>query len=134
VRPRPASILITAIIIGTGALAGCHKAKTNIATPEDVAKAEEQAQKEVQDARLEARKDLKNAVKQAGSDSKNAEVARVTGSFDVLMARADGDHKVAAEKCLLLAPDAQQPCKDQADAQYQAASANAKATRASQKE
>jgi hypothetical protein len=45
------------------------------------------------------------------------------------MANADGDHKVAIEKCLLLAPDAQQPCKDQADAQYQAAAASAKAAR-----
>jgi hypothetical protein len=134
VRPRRASILIAGIIIGAGALAGCHQAKTNIATPEDVAKAEEQAQKEVQDARVEARKDLKNAVKQAGSDSKNVEVARVTGSFDVLMAHADGDHKVAIEKCLMLAPDAQQGCKDQADAQYQAATANAKAARASLKQ
>lgn len=131
-RPRPASILITAVIIGAGALAGCHKAKTNIATPDDVAKAEEQAQKEVQEARVEARKDVKNAMKQAGADSKNVEVARATGSFDVLMAHADGDHKVAIEKCLMLAPDAQQPCKDQADAQYQVATANAKAVRTSQ--
>jgi hypothetical protein len=133
-RPRPVCVLIAGIIIGACALAGCHQAKTNIATPEDVAKAEEQAQKEVQDARVEARKDLKNAVKQSGADSKNVEVARVTGSFDVLMARADGDHKVAVEKCLMLAPDSQPACKDQADAQYQTAAANAKAARASLKQ
>lgn len=125
-------MLITGLFIGAGALAGCHHSKTNVATSEDVAKAEEQAQKEVQDARAEARKDLKNAVKQAGADSKNVEVARMTGSFDVLMAHADGDHKVAVEKCRMLAPEAQQTCKDQADAQYQVATENAKAARAAQ--
>jgi hypothetical protein len=124
-------ILLTALIICSGLVAGCHHAARPAATEEDVAKAQTESQKEVDDARLEARKDVKNAVKLAGADSKNVAFARVTGSFDVAMANADGDHKVAIEKCLLLAPDAQQPCKDQADVQYQAAVASAKAARVS---
>lgn len=123
-------ILLTSIILCSGLFAGCHRAATPV-TEQDVAKAQADAQKEVDDARIEARKDLKNALKQDGADSKNVTVARATGSFDVAMANADGDHKVAIEKCLLLAPDAQQPCKDQADAQYQAAAASAKAARVS---
>jgi len=123
-------VLIVGLVLASGLFAGCHHAAAPI-TQEDVAKAQADAQKEVDEARLEARKDVKNAAKQAGADSKNATVARVTGSFDVAMANADGDHKVAIEKCLLLAPSAQQPCKDQADAQYQAAAASAKAARVS---
>jgi hypothetical protein len=131
VRPEQSiPVLLTSIILCSGLFAGCHHAAAPV-TEEDVAKVQADAQKEVDQARLEARKDLKNALKQDGADSRNATVARVTGSFDVAMANADGDHKVAIEKCLLLAPDAQQPCKDQADAQYQAAAASAKAARAS---
>ena len=124
-------ILLTGIMLCSGLFAGCHHAAAPV-TEEDVAKAQADAQKEIDQARLEARKDVKNALKQAGADSKNVTVARVTGSFDVAMANADGDHKVAIERCLLLVPDAQQPCKDQADAQYQAAAASAKAARVSQ--
>jgi hypothetical protein len=123
-------ILLASILLCSGLFAGCHHAAAPV-TEADVAKAQADAQKEVDDARIEARKDVKNALKQDGADSKNVTVARVTGSFDVAMANADGDHKVAIEKCLLLAPDAQQSCKDQADAQYQAAAASAKAARVS---
>ena len=131
VRPeRSIPVLLTSIMLCSGLFAGCHHAAPPV-TEEDVAKAQADAQKEVDQARLEARKDVKNAMKLAGADSRNAAVARVTGSFDLAMANADGDHKVAIEKCLLLAPEAQQQCKDQADAQYQAAVASAKAARVS---
>jgi hypothetical protein len=122
--------ILVAGLVSLGLIAGCHHAAPPV-TQEDVAKVQADAQKEIEEARLEARKDVKNATKQAGAESKNATVARVTGNFDVAMANADGDHKIAIEKCLLLAADAQQPCKDQADAQYQAAAASAKAARVS---
>jgi hypothetical protein len=67
-----------------------------------------------------------------GVESKDVARARVTGAFDVAMARADGDHKVAIEKCMTLDPSSQQSCKDKADGDYQSAAAKAKATRASQ--
>jgi hypothetical protein len=50
------------------------------------------------------------------------------------MARADGVHKVATEKCLTLEPAAQQACKDQTDADYQAAANSAKAIRVAQQQ
>ena len=123
-------VLLAGTVLCSVLLGGCHRAATPV-TEEDVAKVQADAQKEVDQARIEARKDVKNALKQDGADSRNATVARVTGSFDVAMANADGDHKIAIVKCLMLAPDAQQPCKDQADAQYQAAAASAKAARVS---
>jgi replication-associated recombination protein RarA len=124
------TVLLAGLSLCCGLFAGCHHAAPPV-TEDDVAKVQTDAQKEVDQAHQEARKDLKNAMKQAGAESKNVEVARVTGSFDVAMATADGDHKVAIEKCLLLASDAQQQCKDQADSAYQAAAASAKAARGS---
>ncbi|MGD0490719.1 MAG: hypothetical protein ABSC32_04145 [Steroidobacteraceae bacterium] len=108
-------------------LCGCHKAK--VVTQADVAAAQEDARKELEQARLEARKDVKSAVKVTGGDPKNVAVARVTGTFDIAMAQAEGDHKVAIVKCMTLDTAAQQPCKDQADAQFQTATAQAKAIR-----
>src|ERR1700722_14617148 len=50
------------------------------------------------------------------------------------MAQADGDHKVAIQKCEAASGDAQKACKDQADAKYDLAKANAKAMLAAQKQ
>ena len=123
---RRTSLVGLAVLI---ALGGCHPAKTPVATEADVAAAQEDAQKELGQAKAEAKKDVKSAAKVAGADSREAAQARVTGAFDIVMAQADGAHKVAIEKCMLLQPAAQQPCKNQADADYQTAAANAKAAR-----
>jgi len=50
------------------------------------------------------------------------------------MAKADGNHKIALEKCNVLSGDAQSKCKDVADADYTAAKANAKAAETTQKQ
>jgi len=117
------------------ALCGCHHAKLPVAvTQEDVAAAQEEAQKEIRQAQTEARKDVKSAAKVAGADSREAAQARVTGAFDIAMARADGVHKVATEKCLTLEPAVQPACKDQAEADYAAAANSAKAIRLAQQQ
>lgn len=120
----PLSVAVLAAI-----LCGCHQNKTSIATQADIAAAQDDARKEVEQARVEARKDVKSAVKVSGGDAKNVAVARVTGTFDIAMAQAEGDHKVAIVKCMTLDPASQQACKDQADAQFQSATAQAKAMR-----
>jgi hypothetical protein len=124
---------VSAAVLAT-LLCGCHQNKTPLATQADVAAAQDDARKEVEQARAEARKDVKSAVKVTGAtggDPKNVAVARVTGTFDIAMAQAEGDHKVAIVKCMTLDPALQQPCKDQADAQFQSATAQAKAMRGS---
>lgn len=124
-----------AALITIGAIcSGCHRGAAHPVTAVDVAAAQADAQKEVSEARLEAKKDVKSAAKLGGPESKNVAVARATGSFDVAMATADGAHKVAIEQCLTLPADAQQACKDRADAEYQTAAANAKALRVTQLE
>jgi hypothetical protein len=113
-------------------LGGCHQTQVTLATSSDVAAAQEEARKEVEQARVEARKDVRSAVKVTGAtggDAKNVATARVTGTFDIAMAQADGDHKVAIVKCMTLDLAAQRPCKDQADARFQTAAAQAKAMR-----
>ena len=117
-----------AALLLCAAFAGCHKAKP-VATAGDVAAAQADGQKEIAQAHDEAKKDVKNAVKLAGSDSKDVALAKVTGSFDIAMANADAAHKVALEQCLTLQSQQQQPCKDRADTDYQAAAASAKAER-----
>jgi hypothetical protein len=124
-------VTLGAVVMVAAAMTGCHKARPT-ATAADVVQAQSDAQKEIEQAHAEARKDVKSAAKLAGADSRNVALARVTGSFDIAMANADGVHKVALERCMTLPPSEQQPCKDRADADYQAAAANAKAMRVAQ--
>ena len=123
----PSAAVLAALLAAT--LCGCHRTPVSHATEADVSAAQEDARKEVEQARVEARKDVKSAVKTTGGDPRNIAAARITGTFDIAMAQADGDHKVAIVKCLTLDPASQQPCKDQADAQFQSATAQAKAMR-----
>jgi protein involved in sex pheromone biosynthesis len=118
--------IVAALVLVTG----CHQGNApQTATAQDIEAAKQEAQREVAQARAEASKDIKSAAKVTGSDSRVITEAKVTGSYDVAMVKADGDHKVATEKCLTLQSDMQQACKTQADADYETAAATAKATR-----
>jgi hypothetical protein len=50
------------------------------------------------------------------------------------VAKADGDRKIALANCSAQSGDAQKACKDQANADYDAAKASAKADALSQKQ
>jgi hypothetical protein len=93
------------------ALAGCNNAKSPDAQAHDLAAADKSATTEVANAQRDAQKD----------SSQDA--------YDVAVAQADGDHKIALQKCEALQGHDQQLCKDQADADYDAAKANAKAAK-----
>lgn len=95
-------------------IGACNNAKSPDAAANDIAAARQTATKEVADARRDQQKDL-------SSDA-----------YEVAVARADGEHKVAIQKCDVLEGRDQKTCKDQADADYDAAKANAKATKVSQ--
>ena len=123
-----------AVVVILGFLGGCHQKAPPVATAADVAAAQQEAQHEIEQAKIEARKDVKSETKIMGADSKDVARARVVGAFDIAMAHADGDHKVAIQKCMILEPAAQQPCKDSAEVDYQSAVAKAKADRTSQQQ
>ncbi|HWJ36017.1 MAG TPA: hypothetical protein VNR70_12155 [Steroidobacteraceae bacterium] len=92
----------------------CNNAKSPDAAATDIAAANQSAAKEVADARRDQQKDMSN------------------DTYEVAVARADGEHKVAIQKCDTLEGHDQKLCKDQADADLEAAKANAKASKVSQ--
>jgi hypothetical protein len=94
-------------------LAGCNNAKSPDAAAKDIAAADQSAAAKVADAQRDAQKDMS------------------ADAYNVAVAQADGDHKVAIQKCETLQGHDQQACKDQADADYDAAKANAKAAKVS---
>ena len=104
-------------ILGAATLvlaAACNNAKSPDTAAKNVAEANQSATQEVANARRDEQKDM----------SKDA--------YDVAVAQADGDRKVALQKCEVLQGHDQQVCKDQADADYGAAKASAKAAKSSQ--
>jgi hypothetical protein len=94
--------------------AACHNAKSPDAAARDLAAADRSAAHEVAEARHDEQKDIN------------------TDAYNVAIAQADGEHKIAIQKCETLQGHDQQVCKDQADADYDAAKANAKADKVAQ--
>jgi hypothetical protein len=100
--------------VGAAALvvmAGCNNAKSPDTAAHDIAAADQSAAAKVADAQRDAQKDMS------------------ADAYNVAIAQADGDHKVAIQKCETLQGHDQQVCKDRADADYDAAKANAKAAK-----
>lgn len=127
-------LLISAVaVLAVAAVSGCNNAKSPDAVANDVAAAQAKRASKVADAKQDAAKEENKA--EAKVDDKTNDLNNVSakGAYDVAMAQADGDHKVALQKCEAVSGDAQKACKDQADAKYDLAKANAKAMMAAQK-
>lgn len=120
-------------VFAVAMVAGCNNAKSPDAVANDVAAAQAKRATEVADARKDAAKDANNAEAKVDDKTNDLNKANAKGEYDVAMAQADGDHKVATQKCDAMSGDAQKACKDQADAKYDLAKANAKAMLAAQK-
>jgi hypothetical protein len=127
--------LITALSALTVAvLTGCNNAKSPDAVATDVAAAQKKAAESVADVRKDASKDNASATDKVDDKSRDLNNVEARGAYDVALARAEGNHKVALEKCNAVSADAQSKCKDMADADYNAAKANAKASEVSTKQ
>jgi hypothetical protein len=119
-------------IIGLAAMAlasGCDQSKSPDAAANDIEKAKQSAAQEVAEANRAAAKEINGASKELQDKSGQLADSNAKGAYDVAMARADGDHKVAIQECMTHDGQAQKVCKDRADAEYDVAKANAKATR-----
>jgi hypothetical protein len=114
--------------------AGCDHAKSPQAAANDIAAAKQSAAQEVSEAHREAAKDINGASKDLQDKSSELADANAKGAYEVAVARADGDHKIAIQECMRHEGDGQKLCKDRADADYDAAKANAKATRTAQQQ
>lgn len=127
------SLMTLVALLTVTTMSGCNNAKSPDAVSKDVATAQEKRASEVADAKQDAAKDENKAAAKVDDKANDLNNANAKGAYDVAMAQADGDHKVAIQKCDALSGDAQKACKDQADAKYDLAKANAKAMLAAQK-
>jgi hypothetical protein len=128
------TLLASAIAVAMLVAAGCDSAKSPDTVAKDVAKAEQKAATEVANSEKTAEKDVNKAADKVDDNlvAFNNSIAR--DAYNLAVAKADGDRKVALANCLALGGDAQKNCKDQAEADYGAAKATAKAAAQSVKE
>jgi hypothetical protein len=127
-------LVISAVaVLAVAAVSGCNNAKSPDAVANDVAAAQAKRAAKVADAKQDAAKDENKAEAKVDDKTNDLNNVNAKSAYDVAMAQADGDHKVALQKCEAISGDAQKACKDQADAKYDLAKANAKAMQAAQK-
>jgi hypothetical protein len=123
-----------AVLASLLCIAGCNNAKSPDTVAKDVANAEQKADKEIAKSQDAAAKDLGGAAQTVDDKLVAFNNAAAKDAYNLTIAKADGDRKVALANCLALAGDAQKMCKDQAEADYSAAKANAKAVAQSDKQ
>jgi hypothetical protein len=128
------TLLSSAIVIAIFTMAGCDNAKSPDTVAKDVAKAEQKAAREVANSEKDAAKDLNKAAEKVDDKLVDFNNAAAKDAYNLAVAKADGDRKVAQANCQALGGDAQKACKDQAEADYSAAKANAKAAALSLKQ
>jgi hypothetical protein len=127
--------LITALsVLSIVVVAGCNNAKSPDAVANDIAAAQQKTADNVADVRKEAAKENARAADKVDDKSKDLNNVEAKGAYDIALARAEGNHKVGLEKCNAVSGDARSKCKDMADADYNAAKANAKASEVSNKQ
>jgi hypothetical protein len=127
-------VLTSAMAMAVLIIAGCDSAKSPDTVAKDVAAAQQKATAELTNSEKAAEKDLTKAADKVDDTLVNLNNAAAKDAYNVAVAKADGDRKVALANCLALGGDAQKTCKQQAEADYGAAKANAKAAAVSLKQ
>jgi hypothetical protein len=125
--------LASAMIITLG-LAACNSAKSPDTVAKDIATAEQKASTEAAKSEDSAAKDLSSAAGKVDDKVVAFNNAAAKDAYNLAIAKADGNRKIALANCESASGDAQKLCKDQADADYAAAKANAKAVAQSEKQ
>ena len=123
----PMAILITLCV------AACTDAKSPDTVDKDVAKAEQKAASEVAKSEDSAAKDLNRAASKVDDKLVAFNNTAAKDAYDLAMANADGDRKIALANCEQSSGDAQKQCKDQVEADYSATKAKAEAAAQSQR-
>jgi hypothetical protein len=127
-------LLVSTIAMSFMLVMGCDKAKSPDAVSKDVASAEQKASNEVANSERDASKDVGKAADKVDDKLVALNNTAAKDAYTIAVAKADGDRKVALANCSALAGDAQKACKDQANADYDAAKAGAKAAAQSEKQ
>jgi hypothetical protein len=126
--------LTAAAIFAAFCIAACNNAKSPDTAAKDVAKAQQKASTEVAKSEDSAVKDLNGAAGKVDDKVVAFNNAAAKDAYNLAVARADGNRKVALANCESAGGDAQKMCKDQAEADYAAAKADAKAAAQSEKQ
>jgi hypothetical protein len=130
-RNMQKSLLSAAGALAIALLVGCNHAKSPDALANDVAAAEQKSATDVADAQKKASQDTALASAKVNDKTTDLNNTEAQGAYDVAMKNADGIHRVSLEKCTAFGGDPQKKCKDQADADYDAAKANARVAQVS---
>jgi hypothetical protein len=120
-------LLTSAIVMTFIVVSGCNNAKSPEAVAKDVAAAEQKASTEVANSEKDASKDLGKAADKVDDKLVDLNNTADKDAYNLAVAKADGTRKVALANCSAASGNAQKSCKDQADADYNAAVADAKA-------
>ena len=129
-RTLPLSAIVMTVVFA----AGCNNAKSPESVAKDVAAAAQKASTEVANSEQDASKDIGKAADKVGDKLVDLNNTAAKEAYGVVLAQADGARKIALAKCETQSGDARKQCKDQAEADYTAAKANAKASEVSEKQ
>jgi hypothetical protein len=121
-------------ILMTICVTACNDAKSPDTVDKDVAKAEQKAAVEVAKKEDSAAKDLNVAAAKVEDKIVAFDNVAAKNAYDLAMGNADGDRRIALANCESASGDAQKQCKDQVEADYNAAKAKAEAAAQSQKQ
>lgn len=117
------SIVMVALVLG-----GCNKQKSAEDVSKDIANAEQKASNEVAKSEVRAQSALDKSYAKVSEQEIKFNNDAVHQTYNVAVAKADGDRKVALANCESQSGDAQKSCRDQAETDYKTARADAKAS------
>jgi colicin import membrane protein len=109
------------------AITGCNRASTPETAANDIAEAKQSAAQEVADAQQEAERKIDTADKAVQAKTADLADTNAKAKYDLAIAKADGERKIAEQQCMTKDGDAQKQCRRRVDADYDSARANAKA-------
>ena len=109
-------ITIGSMIMLAAAAAACDRAEPIADVRRDVATAEAERSDSVAEARNDGAQAIQQERQDVSAERDDVRDARATRNYEVAVAKAEGDYKIATEACDALSGSAQVNCKDQAEA------------------
>lgn len=126
-RQIPIGVLLLSL---TCALTACDRSKSTAEVAKDTSAAQQSAGDKVAAAQHQAAERVARARGDVREEQRDLNHVDAVESQKVAQTAAAGEHKVALARCEALSGSPQKSCKDQADADYEAAEARARQDRA----
>ena len=122
-------LLLGALVATACALCACNHAKDANQVAKDTSTAEQKSAERVSEAQQTAAEKEADARKDVRKDQQDLAHVTAVQNEKVADTEAEGAHRVALARCEAMSGDAQKSCRDQADADYEAAKAKARLAR-----